>query len=218
MLEVEGFKVWEILNSQNAEEGSPDLNLSIDGIDALAEPPENEEEHHLPNSAVTVAHGYFIVATHVDFLQRILTARAADDQLATSEDVRLVQAHLDKLGADSYCLRYFSRTDEEYRPTYELIRAGRMPESESLLGKVLNRLLGPEEKDVLREQKINGAQMPEYDAVRRYFGPAGCFLRTEDDGWYATGVLLNKQANYLDSSQSPAVTASRDDGQALRRD
>ena len=76
-------------------------------------------------------------------------------------------------------MRSFSRTDEEYRPTYELIRQGKMPESESLLGKLLNRLLGPEDEDVLREQQIDGSQLPDFEAVRRYLGPAGLFLRIE---------------------------------------
>ena len=36
------------------------------------------------------------------------------------------------------CVGGFSRTDEQFRPTYELIRQGKMPESESLLGRTLN--------------------------------------------------------------------------------
>ena len=103
----------------------------------------------------------------------MLAQRPEQDQLALSEDVQLVNTHLDRIGAGEDSLRSFSRTDEEYRPTYELIRQGKMPESESMLGRFLNRLLGPDDEDVLREQKIDGSQLPDFQAVRRYLGPAG---------------------------------------------
>lgn len=45
----------------------------------------------------------------------------------------------------------FSRTDEEYRPVYELFRAGRMPESETMFGKLLNMLLGDNRSGVPRD-------------------------------------------------------------------
>jgi hypothetical protein len=76
---------------------------------------------------------------------------------------------------------------------------------------MLNRILGPDDQDVRREQKIRGEQLPEFDAIRRYLGPAGCYSRSEDNGWFFTGVLLNKQARYVDGSLPTAVTASRED-------
>ena len=196
--DVEGHTVWEIIDQDDAS--SPDLELSLDGIDPIgdAPAPEEEEERILRNSAITVAHGQFIVATHVDMLRKILAPRPEQDQLMLSEDVQLVNSQLERLGAGQDSLRAFSRTDEEYRPTYELIRQGKMPESESMLGRFLNRLLGPDDEDVLREQKIDGSQLPDFQAVRRYLGPAGLFLRSEQDGWYATGALLDKHAHYAD--------------------
>ena len=108
-------------------------------------------------------------------------------------DYQIVNESLNKLGAGEESFRFFIRTDEAYRPTYELIRQGKMPESETMFGKALNSLLGPEDEDVLREQEIDGSQMPEYQVVRRYLGPAGLFLQTEKNGWFITGCLLNKE-------------------------
>jgi hypothetical protein len=207
--EVAGVEVWEIINEKSQEE--EDLEFSVDVGDPLAETPEEEEEPHLPNSAVTVAKGHFMVSTHVDFLQRVLRDLEAEDHLPKSDDYQRVQTHLEKLSASSDSLRYFSRTDEEYQPAYELIRAGKMPESESLLGRVLNRLWGPEDKDVLRKQRIDGSNLPEFEAIRAYLGPAGGYMRSEPNGWYVTGVLLNKQAQNSDSSEASAVTAERED-------
>ena len=83
--------------------------------------------------------------------------------------------------------RCFVRTDEAYRPTYELLRQGKMPEAETILGRLLNRLLtSPEDEDegVLRKQKIDGRQLPQFEMVRRYFSPAGTVVRSSDTGWF----------------------------------
>jgi hypothetical protein len=89
------------------------------------------------------------------------------------------------------------RTDEAYRPVYELLRQGKMPESETLLGRLLNRLLTPpedEDEGILREQKIDGRQLPDFEMVRRYFSPSGTIVRTSEDGWFIVGATLSKLA------------------------
>ena len=91
----------------------------------------------------------------------------------------------------------FVRTDEAFRPTYELIRQGRMPESETMFGKFLNRMLTTEvekEEGVLRKQRLDGSGLPNFEMVRRYFGPAGRVLRSDKDGWLLTGTVLHKEA------------------------
>ncbi len=146
----------------------------------------------LPNSALTVAHGHLIVASHVDFIVDLLKRPLGSDVLTDAADYQQIQDALSKIGAGSNSFRFFTRTDEAYRPTYELIRQGKMPEAKTVLGKVLNQILGPDEKGILREQQIDGAKMPEFDAVRRYLGPAGVYVRSEDDGWFVAGCLLSK--------------------------
>ncbi|MCA9170259.1 MAG: hypothetical protein KDB23_21425, partial [Planctomycetales bacterium] len=141
-MEVEGYTVWQIINEES--EPSADLDsLTIQGIDdPLSEPPvtdDDSEEPRLPNSAITVAHGHFFVATHVDLLRRVLVNREAEDHLSFGSDTKQIDAQLKAIGAGDDSLRSFGRTDESYRPNYELIRQNKMPESESLLGRVLNR-------------------------------------------------------------------------------
>ena len=100
---------------------------------------------------------------------------------------------LNALGGGQDSFRFFSRKDEQYESAYTMIRQGKMPESESMLGRLLNRFLGPEEEGVLRKQEVDGSKMPDYQVVRRYLGPAGWFVTQEDDGWFVTGVVLNKE-------------------------
>jgi hypothetical protein len=108
----------------------------------------------------------------------------------------VVNGVLGELGASSDSFRYFTRTDEAYRPTYELLRQGKMPESETMLGRVLNKLMAPDEEGTVREQQLDGAKLPPYDAVRRYLGPAGFYTRSEVDGWTIIGCLLKKEIEH----------------------
>ncbi len=186
--------IWEILTEDAPAEVEP-LQIEGGGFNPFpSDEPEAPEERErvLPNSAITVANGQLIVATHVDFIVELLQQPVGVNNLAEAADFQIVQDSLDKLGAGTDSFRFFTRTDEAYRTTYELIRQGKMPEAKSLLGKLLNRLLGPDEEGVLREQQIDGSKMPPFDAVRRYLGPAGMFVHSEDDGWFATGCLLSK--------------------------
>ncbi len=190
-----GQVIWEILNEQE-----PELAVKIEapGFGAFGpeedEKPAEGEKPLIQNAAVTVAHGHLIVSTHVDFIVDLLGQAAAPQSLGHSADYQIVQEALEKLGAGEDSLRMFTRTDEAYRPTYELIKQGKMPEAETLLGKALNRLFGPEEEGVLREQQIDGTKMPDFEAVRRYLGPGGLFVQQEADGWLVVGCLLNKEA------------------------
>ncbi|HYW80692.1 MAG TPA: hypothetical protein VE890_14020, partial [Thermoguttaceae bacterium] len=90
------------------------------------------------------------------------------------------------------CARTFNRTDENARATYELIRQGKMPESETVLGRLLNALLGGGQAGVDRLQRIDGKNLPPFDTVRRYMGPGGMVVGVEQEGWFFKGILLNK--------------------------
>jgi hypothetical protein len=210
-LQVDGQTVWEMLSEEDVETPT----LVIDGIGAaipgLEDNPleeADEEKRILTSSAIAVVHGQLIVASHLDLMKRIVLPQLAANSLRDSVDYQLVNRSLERLGAGEDGLRLFSRTDEEYRTTYELIRQNRMPQAETLLGRLLNRFLGPEEEGVLREQQINGEKLPEYQVVRRYLGPAGLFVRSLEDGWMVTGVVLSKQAAFDEPKARSRVTTA----------
>ena len=51
-----------------------------------------------------------------------------------------------------------------------------------MLGKLLNNMLTTEverEEGTIRKQRIDGSSLPNFEAVRRYFGPAGRVVRSE---------------------------------------
>jgi hypothetical protein len=192
-LVINGQVIWEIVSDQ--EEGEiPALVIDgpFDSFDDLAPAEDETEEVVIPNAALTVAHGHLLVANHVDFVVDVLAKARNRDTLKEAADYQLVQQALQQLGAGEDSFHQFSRTDEAVRPTYELMKQGKMPQSETMLGKVLNRILGSGEEGDVREQEIDGSKLPDYQVVRRYLGPSGLYVRSLDEGWMMTGVLLEK--------------------------
>lgn len=193
--EHNGHIIWELLNEE-----AEVAEIQIEGFDGgfgFDAPVEQEEEDKpfIPNSAVTVAHGHLLIATHVDYIADILEPPSPTESLAAAADFQAVSESLVGLQSNDDSFRVFARTDEAYRATYELLRQGKMPESESMLGKLLNAMFTSEdaEEDELREQQLDGSKLPEFQMVRRYLGPAGMFVRTVDDGWTISGCLLTKE-------------------------
>lgn len=167
--------------------------LGIGGFD-MDDDAEEEVKETVPNRSVAVAHGHMMVASHIDLLKKVLAERDARHLLSGTEDYQQIDAEITKLAPGQLSVRFFSRTDDEYRPIYELIRAGRMPEAETVLGQVLNEFLGEDKEGVLRTQKIDGSKLPDFEMVRRYLGPAGLAVRSEENGWFLIGFTLNKEA------------------------
>ena len=188
--ELQGKVVWEIMPPQEHIE---ELEIAIG---PAPQPQGGPGGQALSNSAVCVTDGHLLIASHLPFLEHILTQKGPGDSLAQAADYQEVDAALDKLMQGPVAVRCFRRSDEAYRPTYELLRQNKMPQSETLLGRLLNRLLTPpedEEEGILRQQKIDGRQLPNFETVRHYFSPAGLAVRSLDDGWFVVGATLTKQ-------------------------
>ncbi|MCH2114947.1 MAG: DUF3352 domain-containing protein [Pirellulales bacterium] len=195
--EFEGKILWEV---HEPNEDFVDLDISssdLDLLDPVEDPVEEDSLEVTPSeaSAVCVAEGHLFIASHAEFLKEVFSTKDPQDRLNVAADFRQVEIALSRLLPGAASVKSFVRTDEAFRPVYELLRKGKMPESETLLGRLLNRLLTPpdeEDEGILREQKIDGRQLPDFEMVRRYFGPAGTIIRSDEDGWMVVGATLSK--------------------------
>jgi hypothetical protein len=189
------YVIWESIPPKKAD--VPAIELDFPAMTpAEQKAPKRgggqQREQVLPNAAITVAKDHLLVASHYDFLVQILDQADDRNSLSRAVEYQQVTDVLKKLGANQDAMRSFSHTDEELRPTYELIRQGKMPQSETLLGRMLNTMLGAGKKGVMREQEIDPSKMPDYEVIRRYLGPSGAFLTSETDGWFMKGAMLTK--------------------------
>ncbi|MEX2187118.1 MAG: hypothetical protein WD875_10005 [Pirellulales bacterium] len=203
-LTIGGVKVWMMTEPPPAEVLAPASvvimggdGFVIGGDDEIAAANDDKpvgDRFRTPNSAWAVAHGHLFHASHVELLRKVLEKSADPKSLSDAADHQTVLAEMDKLGAGENSFRFFARTDEQTRPTYELIRSGKMPVAETMLARILNRFLEEPRALEPRKQKIDGSKLPSYDMVRRYLGPAGTFVTSRDDGWFITGFSLPKRA------------------------
>jgi len=206
--QFQGKTIWEI---KEAEDELPDVDLAeLDLLEPIDESnAAGGVANGLTSSAVCVTDGHLFIASHSDYLRQIFLQNNPGNMLNTAGDYREVEAALSHLMSGPVAARCFLRTDEVYRPIYELLRQGKMPESETLLGRMLNRLLtAPDDEDegILREQKIDGRTLPEFEMVRRYFGPAGTIVRSDPDGWFIVGATLSKMTA---QAQASSVSAGK---------
>jgi hypothetical protein len=202
--EVNGQVIFEFIEDDSAAPAAPQISFgnapAVTPVHPLrkkkkeGEDDEEEQKEHplLPHGAITVWNGHLLIASHIDFLLKMVAPAKQVDPLRGDADYRLVDAQIQKLVPKAKCLRSFSRTDEEYRPTYELVRQNKMPESETMLARLLNAMFGEGKKGAVRTQRIDGRQLPDYDVVRRYLGPAGLQVTSESAGWFFKGFTLAK--------------------------
>jgi hypothetical protein len=197
-IELGGHPAWELIDRSHA---IPQLEVETPG-GAISHADDEDEgtrrrqrlrekdEKLLPHSAVAVARGHLLIASHRDILERVLTAEAAEGSLATSGDFKTMMVELARYAPGGTSARSFGREDETIEPAYELLRSGAMPKSKSVFGQILNGLLGDGKPGSVREQKINGSSLPEFAEVRKYFGTVGTVFETLPEGWLLTGLVL----------------------------
>ncbi len=184
--------IWEVVEEDDVDVPEFEFEFEFEQFEIPEDQVAAEEEDKsLPTSAVTVAHGYLMVATHIEQIYKVLGEIEKRKTMAGSIDYQIVIEELEKLGAGEDSVRYFSRTDEEYRATYELVKQGKMPEANTMTGRLLNFVFDDDNDDeTVRKQQIDGSKLPDYQRVRRYLGPAGIYAISVEDGWLITGILL----------------------------
>ena len=195
--EVGQYVIWERTTNVNAVE-APQVEVpGFTTVRSGKSGPKRERERVLPSAAVTVALGHLMLASDTAYLTEVLEGFAQRERLASSADYNQMVAVMNKLAPGDRSGWGFGRGDEEVRPMFELIRQNRMPESKSMMGKLLNNILTTEadrKAGTPRKQRVDGASLPEFEAVRRYFGPHARVVRSDPDGWFITGAMLNKEA------------------------
>jgi hypothetical protein len=191
--EFEGYNIWEIISEQAAVSDGP--MLSIEGTEFVAAEADEEEEgaRKLPNMAVTVFEDHLVISTHVDYIQDLIKAVKADKpELSKFSDFTRVDKALVRLGQGNDSFRYFAKTEESYRATYEMMKQNKLPQAETMFARLLNSILDSNPDDGMRQNEIDGSKLPDYEKIVKYLGPTGLFTQSEDEGWWIVGTLQKR--------------------------
>lgn len=197
-------------------------NTSISGVPDLVSTPsipagsastsedrdgEKDAEPMFPEGGITVAKGHLFIGTNIDSLKGVLDRLDQDlPSIAGHAEYQKVDAVFTDLGIKTkpHFMQFFARTDATIQPTYELIRQNKMPQSQAILGKAINALFSDQSNQKggsgIRQQSIDGSKLPEFDKVKQYFGPAGLFGASEENGYFFKGFLLEKKPERPETS------------------
>ena len=207
-----GHAIWEIINN---DEETPEIQIEGAGDFAnLAYEDDFEDDSSAlqalwTNAAITVLNGYLLVSSHTDLVMELVERAEDDPAMRDDADYQALVKALEGVGGGSDCLRLFSRTAREFRSSYELLRLGKMPESEGLMGRLLNAALAPSDKNAVREQEIDGSKLPEFSVIQQHLGPLGVFCRPEDEGWYLAAIAVTREnADSSLQGQREAITTA----------
>lgn len=197
-LVIAGRRVWE-LGTGEEEDPMDGVTLTVEiegtgfgfGPNAFPEEEPEVEEAEMPKLVLGVVGEQLIIASSSDFAKYVFEENEPRAALADAPDYRRVDSVLKRLGCTEEALRVFSRTDEAYHSTYELLRRGESLESGALLGRLVSQAIEPSD---LETPRIDGSKLPPFEKIRPFLGPAGLSMETVDNGWLIRGCLLRKNS------------------------
>ncbi|MDR3183541.1 MAG: hypothetical protein LBT89_11615 [Planctomycetaceae bacterium] len=201
------YKLWHRLPSEAVIEPiNIEVPSLVDAAPTAAKketPPKDEfgdAPPVFPDGAVVVAKGCLFVSTNIEYLKKVLDrldaeAEAAKATIRDQAEYREIDRIFAGMGLTDkpHFLQFFARTHETFRPTYEMIRQNRMPQSQAVLGKLMNFIWEPDEEGASRKQVLDGSSLPVFDKVEKYFGSVGVYGMSEDNGFFIKGFLLKRE-------------------------
>lgn len=196
-IEYNDVTIWEKDLSPQQDSDIPSDIPDFNPFEVQIEEEEPVEDESLAGwNSFCVADGFLLISNNVELIKQVLDADGSS-QLVESADFQRMEKALSDLIGDEASFSQFGRLDEVLRVTYELLRQGKMPEAQSLLGEVLNRRLGSGEAGVVRDQQIDPSSLPaddeSYDRlIAPFIGPSGWSGKTEENGYFITGGILPK--------------------------
>ena len=137
---------------------------------------------------LVVGKGHIFISNNLEDLYVIMDAET-ETSLAASTDYLEIKQKLEQLdaGKGERFLQIFARSGELVMPTYELVREGKMPESQTIIGAVLRAIIVQNDG---QRADFDRSTLPPFEKIKNYLGTAGTVGTVEDDGWLIEGVQM----------------------------
>ncbi|WP_413433197.1 membrane or secreted protein [Crateriforma spongiae] len=196
---IPDLEVWKYEVTDDDESFEDELFGDFGDFQDVA-PAEEEEQQLLTTWAIAVVPAtrqgqadYVVFSSHSDLL--IETAKRMRkppaDGLNANTRVQKAVAAMQSLGAEDVAVDRIVRTDLSRRIKYELLRQGELRNSDSVLASLIKRIV--DESELQDEpDPIEAKKLPPFKTIQKYFGVAGNFVITTDDGWALCGFVLKQ--------------------------
>jgi hypothetical protein len=195
--EFQGHKLWKVVRQQEEDVDLGGVDLGNDFGEFGDQPIQNkpEDEPWLSNWAITIYGDRLMFASHAEMIQDAITQDKSGNPSPLLQDVEYQRARtmVESLaGGRPGCSWQVLRSDLSYRVQYELFREGKLPQSQSMIATIMERLTQPKKELRGKEkQQIDGGKLPPFDQIRGYLQPGGMMFQSTEDGWVYTGFLLS---------------------------
>lgn len=152
-------------------------------------PGKNQPRVSVPSTVFGVTNDNFYIATHVELLEKIIK-HGNQAGMAQADDYRHALKKLAEAGAGPAFSRSFVRVSDSARNTYEMLRANKLAEAESIYAWVLNKVIKADATGT--KLWFDGSKLPHYERVAPYLSHIAISATDHGDGWTATAIVLPK--------------------------
>ena len=187
--------IWEVLPQDAATDFDDDIFNELGFDTAPAQQPARQPPL-LERWAITVAGDYLMFSSHPSLL--LETVRRANgpapaNTFESQPEVQQVLDVLQQVGGPQRALGRVVLTQRAARIKYELLRQGKLRESDSVLAALIRRVFD-DSKRADDPQAAGLAQLPPFAQIADYLHPAGSLMKTEPEGWSTASFLLSDKA------------------------
>lgn len=193
--ELEGMRMWRVERSGETEE-----DFGADLFDDFAEEDMDEPAPLLDQWAISLVEegpnssaAYLMLSSHPELLldvakrvRGLLNTQALSDLPGVKNVSEMIQA----MSGDqpSICFDHVGRPTHSLRVKYELLRRGKLKDSDSIIATIIRRILQANEDDEL--EGIDAQLLPSFDQIKGFLPPGGGVIENSEDGWLMTGFFL----------------------------
>jgi hypothetical protein len=194
---VPGVEIWRVQRGAGEDEFDEDLFGDL-GI-GLGEEEIEETPPLLDHWAIAVIDKgpaseapYLMFSNDPDMLVETVNRirMGASEGLAEQPQVKAIFSSLKDLGCTAPSIDGVVRTKLSLRAKYNLLREGKLKDSDSVLASFYRRFL--EDEDADSGEPINAIDLPPLSVIEKHLPNGGGYSETTEDGWSLTGFLLNQ--------------------------
>jgi hypothetical protein len=193
-----GIDIWRVQRGKDDDtfdkETFGDLEL---GFEDQEKEKEQTKPPLLDHWAITVVdkgpgstHPYLMFSSHPDLL--VMTAKRIQEGelggFGSLEPISKVTQSLKDLGCEKPMFDRAVRTKLSLRAKYQLLREGKLKDSDSVLASLARRMF--EDEDGGQPDPLNAAKLPPLEQIEQFLPDGGSYIESTADGWFMTGFLL----------------------------
>ncbi|MCC9599735.1 membrane or secreted protein [Stieleria sp. JC731] len=194
-LDVAEFDVWQVEPGSGTSDDDLDADLAELGFGDDLEDDVDPLLNHWSIAVVrSEAEAYLMFSSHSEFLvkmgQRVLSA-ATGDGLDSTETCKSVTEAMKDLGAQEVFIDGVYQPHVSLRARYELLRQGKLKDSDSLLANLIRRFAEDEQENG-QADPLKASLLPPFAEIESYLKGGGVYWSKSDEGWEMTGFLLKQ--------------------------